>query len=310
MFSTKKHQIDLKKWRPGGFTFLTIFLAVALFIAGTFEFIPAWILKDPAESIHLWHIAELTALSMLLLGGVMLGLVRHPEEKPLLSQFFVLSSVILGIGIAPFNIGGVAFLVIAGLFVLAYPHPRALLSFKREGPVSKVLLAITVMFAIFLDPVVLQEIHYQIIGMAENDVHALDLHWIGSALLMVLLVIAGVMASTKRPGWKWLGVITGEVYCYLGVIAMITPGFAAGTWGQAAGLFVIFFGALYIMITLAEAQNTSDSKPASVPETELAPETLAGDGMITIPSPEVLAAYQAQEFSEANEAVPAGMSQK
>ncbi len=53
----------------------------------TFEFIPAWILQDPAESIHLWHIAELTALAGILLAGVMLGLVRRPEEKPLLAQF-------------------------------------------------------------------------------------------------------------------------------------------------------------------------------------------------------------------------------
>src|SRR5438445_13783053 len=113
MITIETHRVDWKKWRPRAFTFLTVFFTIVLLIAGTFEFIPAWILRDPADSIHLWHIAELTALSAILLGGVMFGLVRNSEEKPLLTQFIVLSIIILAIGLIHFDISLIGLLPLA-----------------------------------------------------------------------------------------------------------------------------------------------------------------------------------------------------
>jgi len=265
MITIETHHKNLKKWRSRVFTFLTVFLSIALLIAGTFEFIPAWILKDPADSIHLWHIAELTAIAILL-GGVMFGLVRKSAEKPLLAQFIVISFIILALGIAPFSIPALGLLPLAALLVLTYPKPRALFSFSLQGRMSIALLAITAPLAVILIPIIQQEIHYQIIGMTENDAHAQLLHWIGSALLYVMLILAGVLASTKRPGWKRLGIITGLTYCFLGVIGLIVPGYAAGAWSEAGGLFALFFGALYILITLAEAEGMNQDVSAPVPE--------------------------------------------
>ena len=188
MITIETHQMNVKKWRPRVFTFLTVSLSIVLLIAGTFEFIPAWILKDPADSIHLWHIAELTALSAILLGGVMFGLVRKPEEKPLLAQFVVMSVIILAIGLIPFDIKLVGLLLLAGVLVLTYPKPRALFSFSLQRRMSIALLAITASLAVILIPIIQQEIHYQIIGMTENDAHALLFHWIGSALLYICLL--------------------------------------------------------------------------------------------------------------------------
>jgi len=278
MITIETSHMNVKKWRSRVFTFLTVFLSIALLIAGTFEFIPAWILKDPADSIHLWHIAELTALSAILLGGVMFGLIRKPEEKPLLAQFIVMSVIILAVGIIPFNNKLVGLLPLAGLLVLTYPKPRALFSFAHKGRISIALLAITVPLTVILIPIIQQEIHYQIIGMTENDAHAQLLHWIGSALLYVLLLLAAVLASTKRPGWKRLGIITGLTYCFLGVIGLIVPSYAAGAWSEAGGLFALFFGALYILVTLAEAegmsQDASVPAPESVQKHEIVPETV------------------------------------
>ena len=284
-----------KKRRPKIFTYLAIFFTVVFLIVGTFEFIPAWILRDPTDSIHLWHIAELTAIAVVL-GSAMFLLIRKAEEKPLLVQFIVMSAIILAIGIAPFSLPAIGLLLIAGLLVLAYPKPRALLSFSPKGRISVALLAITVLLAVVLDPIIQQEIHYQIIGSSEHDAHALQLHWIGSALLYVMLILAGVLASTKRPGWKWLGIITGLTYCYLGVIALIVPGYAAGAWSQAGGLFALFFGALYILISLAEAEGMRQDASVPVPEsgqkTEVVPETEvkaipvneSGTVAVTVPS--------------------------
>ena len=270
MITIETHHMNVQKRRSRVFTFLTVFLSVVLLIAGTFEFIPAWILKDPADSIHLWHIAELTAIAILL-GGVMFGLVRKPEKKPLLAQFIVMSMIILALGIAPFSLPVLGLLPLAGLLVLTYPKPRALFSFSLQGRMSIALLAITAPLAVILVPIIQQEIHYQIIGMTENDAHAQLLHWIGSALLYVMLILAGVLASTKRHGWKRLGIITGLTYCFLGVIGLIVPGYAAGAWSEAGGLFALFFGALYILITLAEAEGINQDVSAPVPESAQKP---------------------------------------
>jgi hypothetical protein len=309
MITIETHHMNVQKWRSRVFTFLTVFLSIALLIAGTFEFIPAWILKDPADSIHLWHIAELTAITILL-GGVMFGLVRKSAEKPLLAQFIVMSFIILALGIAPFSIPALGLLPLAGLFVLTYPKPRALFSFSLQGRMSIALLAITAPLAVILIPIIQQEIHYQIIGMTENDVHAQLLHWIGSALLYVLLLLAAVLTSTKRPGWKRLGIITGLTYCFLGVIGLIVPGYAAGAWSEAGGLFALFFGALYILVTLAEAEGMSQEasvpvpvqefaqKSATVPETrgEATPVHESAPVSITLPASEVNKGIEMPEF--------------
>jgi hypothetical protein len=247
------------------FTILAGALTVVLVIAATFEFIPAWLLKNPPDQPHLWHIAELSALAGFLLGGCMLGMLRKPQEKPLLAQFFVLSTILLAIGITPFNLGGLVLLVIGFLFVLAYPDRRALLRIGRTGRLSLPLLGLTILYFIFLDPVIHQEIYFQVIGMT-NDVHAMRLHWIGSALLLILLLIAGFMAATRGPGWKWLATITGINYIFLGIISMIVPDYA-GSWAEWCGLVSIFGGVLYFFLVRIEIERGQVSSDMSVPPT-------------------------------------------
>jgi len=238
--------------RPQVFTLLVSILTVVMVFVGLFEFIPAWILKNPPDQPHLWHIAELSALAVLL-GGCMLGMIRRPQ-RILLAQFIVLSTVLLAIGITPFFIGGAGLLLLTAVFIVAHPDRSALRRLGREGRLSYPLLAITTIFAIFLDPVIHQEIYYQVIGMTTNDVHALHLHWIGSALLMILLLIAGIMVSTKRPGWQWLTTLIGLTYIFLGIIAMIVPDYA-GSWAEWCGLMAIFGGALYIFVMFIEIER-------------------------------------------------------
>src|SRR5579859_6231308 len=102
--------------RPQVFTLLVSILTVVMIFVGLFEFIPAWILKNPPDQPHLWHIAELSAIPALL-GGCMLGMIRGPQQKTLLAQFIVLSTVLLAVGIAPFFIGGAGLLVITAIFI-------------------------------------------------------------------------------------------------------------------------------------------------------------------------------------------------
>jgi MFS family permease len=271
MGTTQTYEAERRRKRLLWFTFLAGSLTLILLFAGLFEFIPAWILKNPLDQIHLWHIAELTALTLLLLGGTMFGLVLYPQEQPLLAQFFVLALLIATICIVPFDVRGAVCLPLAALVSLAYPDRRALLSFKQTGPISKVLFTATLVFAVCMDPVIWQEVNYQVLGMSGGDPHAQLLHWIGSALLMILLIVAGLLASTRRPGWKTLSAVTGITYCFLGVIAMLTEGYA-GSWGQFGGLFATFGGVLYIMLAVVVAKETpareSNSTQMNLPATE------------------------------------------
>jgi hypothetical protein len=265
------HRLYRQMPRPQLFKILVSVLTVVMVFVGLFEFIPAWIFKNPPDQPHLWHIAELSALAVLL-GGCMLGMIRRPQQRILLAQFVVLSTVLLAIGITPFFIGGAGLLLLTAVFIFVHPDRSALRRIGREGHLSYPLLGITAIFAIFLDPVIHQEIYYQIIGMSSNDVHAQHLHWIGSALLMILLLIAGIMVSTRRPGWQWLTTLIGLIYIFLGIIAIIIPD-EAGSWAEWCGLMAIFGGMLYIFVMFIEMERSKLRKqvpaPASTLEEEL-----------------------------------------
>jgi hypothetical protein len=73
-------------------------------------------------------------------------------------------------------------------------------------------------------------------------------------LLAALLVLAGVLSSTKRPGWQLLGLITGVTYLYLGSMALLLPGYA-GSWGVTGGVLGLLAGLGYLTATLVEARK-------------------------------------------------------
>src|SRR5579871_5586780 len=269
MNTTERFQADRRRKQLIWFTMLAGLLTLALFIGGIFEFIPSWILRNPVDDPHLWHIAELSALSLFLLGGTMLGVTLYPLEQPLLVQFFVAAMVILGIGITPFDFRGAVCFLIAGAVFLAYPNRRALLSLKSSRPISKVLLVASLVFAVYLDPLIWQEVNLQVLGNGTGEIHAQFLHWIGSALLYILLIVAGLLASTRRPGWKALSAVTGITYCFLGIVAMLSQGYA-GSWGEFGGLFAIFGGVLYLMLAFVVSKDApvSENVPVSTLETD------------------------------------------
>lgn len=265
LVATQQLQTQVKKCRALSFTLMVGLLTVALMAVGGAEYLDAWILRNPSMDIHLWHVAELVALAVMLLGGTLISLLWRPQTKPLLAQFFILSIAILALGVMPFQIKAGGLFLVDAVFIAVYPDFRALLSMKREGPVSKSLIALSLVMGVALAPTAWRELQWQIIGMT-TDIHAELYHWIGSVLLMVLLVVAGLLTATKRPGWKELGFITGGVYLYMGLTAMMVP-FYTGSWGAAAGLFTIIAGIWYMLIVLLEAQRAYHKVQAPVAQT-------------------------------------------
>ena len=96
------------------------------------------------------------------------------------------------------------------------------------------------------------------------------------------------------------------------MIALIVPSYAAGAWSQVGGLFALFFGALYILVTLAESEGMSQETSAPVQKPEIAPDTVveatpahdAASVSITLP------AYEVNERIEMGALELAGMDRR
>jgi hypothetical protein len=71
-------------------------------------------------------------------------------------------------------------------------------------------------------------------------------------VLTIVLVLAGVSAATRRPGWRALGFLTGLTYLYLGAAAISLPN-QVGSWGTVGGIAGMLGGLAFIVVTLWEA---------------------------------------------------------
>ena len=251
-------QAQVKKWHVIVFASVAGLLALLLFYGGIGD-----LLLLPGQSgfpsiIHRWHEAQSGVLLVILLGGCLLGLLWQPQHRPLLAQFILMSiaiailafATVSGAGFNPIFLGIGAVLI--AILVAAYPAPRTLLHIRRDSSLSYPLLAISLVAAVVLAPNVARELNFQILGMTEHDVHALNYHWLTSVILTLLIILAGSLSATKSPGWKVLACVTGIAFLYLGSIGILLPGYA-GSWGMIGGILGLICGLAYITATFLEA---------------------------------------------------------
>ena len=261
MSSSTKSQGEVKRWHVILFVTIAGLLTLLVLFASVRD-----LLLLPGQSgfpsvIHRWHEAQSGAFMTILFGGSLLTLLWKPQTKLLLMQYLVLSIGIVSLSFATATGAGftpialVAGVVLIGILVAAYPRPRDLLNIRREASLSYPLLAITVVAAIVLAPIIARELNYQILGMTQQDVHALNYHWLTSVVLALLLILGGSLAATRRPGWRALAFIVGITYLYLGSMALLLPDYA-GSWGTIGGVLGLLAGLSYITITLLEVQRT------------------------------------------------------
>ena len=233
-------------WRRIVFTVIagvvTYFLLTNLFRLAAPWAAMAWYPHDDPRQLnpelHRWHEAMWGAVTGILNGGVLLTLLWRPRQNPLLIQFMAL--VVIG----------------------AYPAPRALLDFSREGPISRPLLALNLAVALLLVPYIIQLTLWQRQGFGGE--HATANQWISDVEHAVFLLLATLLASTKRPGWRTLGTLTGLVLLYLGIAALALPGYA-GSWGITGGILSLVGGLLYLIVTMSEARKTMRASAEVLP---------------------------------------------
>ena len=193
-------------------------------------------------------------------AGVLLTLLWRPRQNPLLIQFMALVVIGAALTVLPFEPSLLFVIGMLTLVVVAYPAPRALLDFSREGPISRPLLALSLMAALLLIPYIVRLTLWQLQGFGGEQATANQ--WISDVEHTVFLLIATILMTTKRPGWRTLGTLTGVVFLYLGVAALTLPGYA-GSWGTTGGILALIGGLLYLIVTMSEARKTMRA-PAEV----------------------------------------------
>ena len=271
MVATTAHTLDVKRWDWRAILFALLagaaallYLTAAGFLLAPWQPVGDGVVQD--LELHRWHVAVTGAVTALFFGaGLMPALLWRPRARPLLVQYSAVAAL-LGVLInAPF-VG--PFVVAIGLpialLVAAYPAPGALREFSREGPFSRPLLALSLAAAVLLAPVWWHSIAWQLQGVGGEQ--ATTNQWIADFEHTLLLVLAGLAASTKRPGWRVLGILTGITFLYLGVAALLLPTHP-GSWGTVGGALALLGGAGYIAATLWEARRTGRA-----PEGRVAPE--------------------------------------
>jgi hypothetical protein len=257
--------VKRRDWHTIVFRVVTA-LAALFFLTNLRLVLAPWLLL-PADDgilhpdIHRWHDAEQGAIGGILSTGTLLVLLWRPRENPLLLQYTAIVVVISLLITAPF-IGPHMFLIALPLIlvVATYPGPRTLLDFSRGEPISRPLLALTLVAAMLLAPNMWRSLLWQIQGLGAE--HATAFHWIATFEHTLILLVAGVLASTKRPGWQTLGIFSGVVLLYLGLVALSVPD-QAGSWGSTGGILGLIGGAAYIGATLFETRRTVQGAAAA-----------------------------------------------
>jgi hypothetical protein len=157
-------------------------------------------------------------------------------------------------------------LVISALLVAAFPDRRALLQLPKPGA-SRLMLGLTAVAALGMAPAVIRAFtHFYdapaFEGAAEPE------RWGADIIMSFVLIIAGLLVSSKRGGWRTLGVIVGMDFFYLGLVALTIPD-QAGSWGTIGGILSITFAVIWLAALLYESDadrraNAVDESVGSV----------------------------------------------
>lgn len=253
--------VTRRDWRSAIFRFVASLVGLILLALGGLHGIVApwlgqiWVSSESpdihAPLTHLWHDGQFGAFALAAVISLALVIAR-PRGETLRIQLYAAIVVVFLLAIAPFNpIGAIIFTVIFSLPILAYPELRKLFQFS-EGRASSLLLALTAITALLLVPSAWDWLQAQMI-MA--DEHALNSHWAMGLAASLVIVVAQLFASTRRPGWRVAGGVAALTLVYLGAAAM-TQAHNPGSWGYLGGAIAIG-GAVIWTVALRRAGQES-----------------------------------------------------
>jgi hypothetical protein len=146
----------------------------------------------------------------------------------------------------------IGFAVALAIISAAHPWFSRIAGLTRSARASMPLLVLTIVSALVLAPQIWQDLQRQIDGTAADE-HARSGRWAESVAVMPFLTAAGLLTSSRRPGWTTLGTPLGIAYLYLGVAALPVPD-RPGSWGELGGIGALAGGAAYLALTYRESR--------------------------------------------------------
>ena len=227
-------------------------------------------LTDPAQVR--WSLALEGIVDLLGLVCLVVALAR-PARSALLVQYLLYATLLAATVIMPFN---PMFLINVGLLLLVpltYPYPRELFAIRsRPGP-SLALLAVAVAAAAVLLPLAAQALRTQasLPRGSESDFNVLATN----AEHLLLLALAGLLAATRRPGWKVIALGVTATYAYLAVASILLPD-QPNSWGLAGGIASLLSAAAFAIATAMAAHRVDIHTPG--PRTTSSAQRPSGPG--------------------------------
>jgi hypothetical protein len=193
---------------------------------------------DLHPELHRWFSAVAGA-SDLIAAGCFLALAWRPTQTLLF--FFLVVGILLAAGInLPFAPGFAIILALTLPALATYPYwsqLRGVAGWWHRPHV--IMLAIAALAAIPTFVIAALALGHQIDGA---DSAAQANWWADYAEHVSLPVIAALVASSGRPGWRLLGGLAAAVCIYLGAVATFVLTDDAGSWGKLGGPAGMAFG--------------------------------------------------------------------
>ncbi len=106
------------------------------------------------------------------------------------------------------------------------------------------LLLLTFTALIIMAPGMWHQLNSQLNVVSEYSQYN---RWAESIQLYFIIIIAGLLAATRKPGWKQLAALIGIAYLFLGIAALTVPD-QESSWGIFGGIVSILGGIGYIGI--------------------------------------------------------------
>ena len=242
--------------------FATVGGLVALaFLTSTPNVLAPWMvvnienLTDPAHMR--WSLALEGVVDLLGLVCLVVALAR-PARSVLLVQYLLYAAVLAAAVILPFS---PMFLITVGLLLLvplAYPYPRELFALRSRSGLSHALLAVAVATAAVLLPLAAQALRTQanLPRGSGSDFNTLATN----AEHLLLLALAGLLAATRRPGWKVIALGVTATYAYLAVASILLPD-QPNSWGLAGGIASLLSAVAFAIATAITARRVDIHTP-------------------------------------------------
>lgn len=241
-----------RKRRIGFYVAGGLFLLVSLAFFGLMAGILAYAFTgwfQAAElGIHQLHETLASAFFWSLIAGMLFTVVRPAQTIGALRQTLAMLAAFLLLLLAGFSDNLMGPLVMMSiLFVLAVAtaalHPARHKILRREGRLQPLLLGLAAVAAIPLLSYALNQLQIQI-GSNPADAHAEVGHWMIMSAYGVAIVLYGLLASLRSPGWRVPAWSAGILAVLFGLASILMPAQASSvgaTWGAAAIVWGVLF---------------------------------------------------------------------